>query len=82
MNDRAAIVATAILPGNPAQPCPEVMTQGEAIRYLRLDGDKNPSRTLQYYRERGLLRATQVGRHLLYRRIELERLTEVKAKRR
>jgi len=62
----------AILPGSPPGPCPELLTEEEAIRYLRLDGDANPSRTLKYYREKGLIRATYVGRHLRYRRVELE----------
>jgi hypothetical protein len=53
-------------------PCPELLTEEEAIRYLRLSADRNPARTLRYYREKGLLRATTVGRHLLYRRVELE----------
>jgi len=52
-------------------PCPELLTEQEAIRYLRLEEDRNPRRTLKYYREKGLLRATNVGRHLLYRRAEL-----------
>lgn len=54
-------------------PCPEVLTEEEATRYLRLDGDRNPARTLKYYREKGVLRATHVGRHLLYLRAELDR---------
>jgi len=29
-----------------------------------------------YYRERGLLKATTIGRHLLYRRVELDRFLE------
>jgi len=58
-------------------PCPELLTEDEAIRYLRLEGDKNPLRTLKYYREKGLLRATTVGRHLLYRCIELDRFLEL-----
>lgn len=66
-----------VLPGDPPQPCPELLTEREAVRYLRLDDDKNPSRTLRYYRERGLLKGTIVGRHLLYRRIELDRFLEL-----
>jgi len=64
-------------------PCPELLTEEEAIRYLRLDGISvdNPTNTLRYYRKKGLLRATQVGKCIRYRRIELERfldrLTEV-----
>jgi len=59
-------------------PCPELLTEEEAIRYLRLDGInvENPASTLRYYRKRGLLRATQVGKCIRYRRIELERLLE------
>ncbi len=56
--------------------CPEVLTEEEAIRYMRLDGTSNPSRTLKYYRERGLLRSTVVGRRSLYRRVELERFLD------
>jgi len=58
-------------------PCPEVLTEEEAIRYLRLEAAKNPARTLKYYREKGLLKATIVGRHLLYRRVELDRFLEL-----
>ena len=67
-----------ILPGQPLQPCPELLTEEEAIWYLRLDETRveDPARTLRYYREKGLLRATQVGRRIRYRRIELERLLE------
>ena len=67
-----------ILPGNPPEPCPELLTEAEAIRYLRLDqiGIEEPARTLFYYRRRGLLRATQVGKCIRYRRIELERFLE------
>ncbi|MCG3132883.1 MAG: hypothetical protein FLDDKLPJ_03749 [Phycisphaerae bacterium] len=59
-------------------PCPELLTEGEAVRYLRLDttGVRDPRQSLRYYRERGLLRATKVGRCLRYRRVELERLLE------
>ncbi|MHC4226559.1 MAG: helix-turn-helix domain-containing protein [Planctomycetota bacterium] len=63
-------------------PCPELLTEEEAIRFLRLDGIgiENPANTLKYYRKKGLLRATQVGKCIRYRRIELDglldRLTE------
>ena len=60
------------------EPCPELLTETEAIRYLRLDieGPAKPMLTLRYYREKGLLKATQVGRKLRYRRIELDRFLE------
>jgi hypothetical protein len=59
-------------------PCPEVLTEAEAIRYLRLDvdGPAKPHLTLRHYRERGLLCATRVGRRLRYRRVELDRMLE------
>jgi len=57
-------------------PCPELLTEDEAIRSLRLDGTPHPARTLKYYRERGMLRSTVVGRRSLYRRVELERFLE------
>jgi hypothetical protein len=68
----------AILPGDPPQPCPELLTEQEAIRYLRLDliQVENPGDTLRYYRRQGLLRATQVGKCVRYRRIELDRLLD------
>ena len=39
-------------------PCPELLTEEEAIKYLRLDvnGPKNPKSTLKYYRDKGFLR--------------------------
>ena len=59
-------------------PCPELLTEEEAIRYLRLDSInvEDPTRTLRYYRKKGLLRATQVGKSIRYRRVELERLLD------
>jgi hypothetical protein len=58
--------------------CPELLTAAEAIRYLRLDvdGPANPQKTLAYYRDKGLLQATRVGKRLRYRRCELEKLLE------
>lgn len=71
-------LTTPILPGDPPKPCPELLTEEEAIRYLRLDtvnvGD--PSATLRRYREMGILRATQVSKRLFYRRVELDRFLE------
>ena len=55
-------------------PCPELLTEDETIRYLRLDGDGSPDpvRTLTYYRNNGQLRAIKVGRKNRYRRRDLE----------
>lgn len=68
----------AILPGKPVQPCPELLTEEEAIRYLRLDtvDIANPAATLRRYREQGTLRATQVSKRVFYRRKELDRFLE------
>ena len=64
----------ALLPGDPPQPCPELLTAEEAVRYLRLDtvGIKDPQETLRRYRDSGRLRATQISKKLFYRRVELE----------
>ncbi len=55
-------------------PCPELLTEDEDIRFLRLDGIgiEDPAGTLRYYRKKGLLKATQVGKCIRYRRVELE----------
>ena len=63
-------------------PAPELLTEEEVIRFLRLDNDgpKNPDQTLTYYRDKGLLRATRVGKRLRYLKKELlkflDRLTD------
>lgn len=46
----------------------------EVVNYLRLDidGPKHPQKTLQYYRERGLLRGVKIGRHMRYVRHDLD----------
>lgn len=66
----------AILPDG--TPCPAVMTEEEAIKYLRLDinGPRKPSNTLKYYRDKGLLRAVRIGRNLRYPRTELDAMVE------
>lgn len=74
------LVMAPVLPdGNGGfTPCPELLTEEEAIRFLRLDGIsiEDPANTLRYYRKKGLLRATQVGKCIRYRRIELEKLLD------
>lgn len=66
------------LPGQPPMPCPELLTESEAIRYLRLDtiNIRHPADTLRRYREQGVLRATQVSKSIFYRRVELDRFLE------
>ena len=54
-------------------PVPDVLTESEAINFLRLDtdGPKNPEQTLRYYRQEGILKATKVGKRVRYLRSEL-----------
>ena len=72
------VIVACLLPGDPPGPCPELLTEAEAARYLRLDeiDVDDPTETLRYYRRKGLLRATQVGKRVRYRRVELERFLE------
>ena len=51
-------------------PVPEVMLEAELVKFLRLEelGIRNPSNTLRYYRERGVLIATPIGNRLAYTR--------------
>ena len=76
----ADLVAPVVLPDGDGgfTPCPELLTEREAIRFLRLDDIRieDPTNTFRYYRKKGLLRATQVGKCIRYRRVELERLLE------
>ena len=67
-----------LLPGEPPQPCPELLTEDEAVRYLRLDtiNISHPSATLRRYREQRLLRGTQISKRIFYRRAELDRFIE------
>jgi hypothetical protein len=78
--NRNILISPAVLPDGNGwfTPCPELMTEDEAIRFLRLDqiNTEDSSGTLRYYRKKGLLRATQVGKCIRYRRIELEMLLE------
>lgn len=57
------------------RPCPDLLTEDEAILYLRLDTIKirNPAATLRRYRDAGLLRAVQISKSVFYPRIELSR---------
>lgn len=68
---------TIWLPTDPPRPCPEVLTEDEAIAYLRLDTlGIDAVRSLKEYRGDGRLRAVRVGRRLMYRRADLERFLD------
>lgn len=50
---------------------PELLTAEEAIKFLRLEKEKNPQRTLKYYRDKNRLRGVKIGRNFLYPKPEL-----------
>ena len=61
----------------------ELLTPVEAAQYLRLDetGAHTPEsavRTLNYWRDRGELKATKYARRVWYRKAELDRFLEAK----
>ena len=57
---------------------PDLMTEEEAVKFLRLDidGPKDPSTTLEYYRSEDRLKATRVGKKLRYLKSELLKFLE------
>ena len=57
---------------------PDLVTEDEAIRILRLDidGPKDPRQTLKFYRDKGLLHPTKAGRRNRYLRTELLRFLD------
>ena len=54
-------------------PVPDLLTEEEAIIFLRLDidGPKNAKLTLKYYRDNDLLCPTKIGKRNRYQRTEL-----------
>ncbi len=68
-------------PARPQQ-FPDLLTPLEAAQYLRLDelGTHSPIsavRTLNYWRDRGHLKATKYARHVWYRKAELDRFLAI-----
>ena len=62
---------------------PDLLTPLEAAQYLRLDetGIHTPAsaiRTLNYWRDRGELKATKYARRVWYRKAELDRFLATK----
>ncbi|HUW19446.1 MAG TPA: hypothetical protein VMW16_09100 [Sedimentisphaerales bacterium] len=74
------LAAPAVLPdGNGGfAPCPALLTEAEAVRYLRLDtlDLKDPLKTLRYYREQKKLRGTFISNRLFYTRKALDEFLE------
>ncbi len=62
----------------PGDPCPGLLTEAEAVRYLRLDqiGIKNPAETLRRYRKAGRLKGTQVSKRVFYQRKNLDQFLD------
>ena len=61
----------------------ELLTPVEAAQYLRMDELANHTpetavRTLNYWRDKGQLKATKFARHIWYRKSELDRFLSVK----
>lgn len=77
-NSTTMMMPAAFLPGDPPVPCPELLTAEEAVRYLRIDQIqiKSPLKVLARYRERGLLKGTQVSKTVFYLRKELDAFLE------
>jgi hypothetical protein len=79
-NEKMVVFTPTVLPdGNGGfTSCPELLTEYEAIRHLRMDTIKikNPTATLRRYRDAGILRAVQISKKIFYKRTELERFIE------
>jgi hypothetical protein len=56
---------------------PELLTEEEAIKFLRLDAESNPDRTLKFYRDKGQLRGVKIGRNFLYPQKEVLQFIEI-----
>ena len=50
---------------------PELLTEQEALIWLRLETEDNAPRTLKYYRDKGQLRGVKIGKNFLYPKQEL-----------
>jgi len=68
-NNETCSISTAYMPNGSIMP--ELLTEQEAIIFLRLDSEENSKRTLKYYRDKGQLRAVKIGINLLYPKSEL-----------
>ena len=82
-NDYTFILPATLPDGNGGfTPCPELLTEEETIRYLRLDidGSADPVNTLTYYRNSRQLKAIKVGRKNRYRRQDLEKFLAWKSR--
>lgn len=60
------------------KPVPEVLVEHELIELLRLneDGPKDPALTIQYYRDKGLLKGIRIGKRIRYTKQEVIKFLE------
>jgi hypothetical protein len=56
---------------------PELLTEQEALIFLRLSSEENSKRTLKYYRDKGQLRGLKIGTNFLYPKSELLKFIEI-----
>ena len=81
MKKRVANPESTQWPGRPYH-FPDLMTPIEAAMFLRLDqtghSPDSACRTLNYWRDKGELKATKFARHVWYLRKELEKFLENK----
>ena len=57
---------TSVFPDG--RPVPDVLTPQEAAVFLRIDGAAHWENTLRYYRDKGDLSATRIGKKMFYTR--------------
>lgn len=64
--EKCSVVAASWMPDGKGgwMPTPEILTEDEAIRFLRIDGlnIQHPKETLRYYRSKHGLKACQIGK--------------------
>lgn len=68
-NNEIYTISTVYMPDGSIMP--ELLTEQETVKFLRLETENNPIRTLKYYRNKGQLRCVKIGTNLLYPKQEL-----------
>ena len=69
-NNETHLISTAYMPDGTTI-MPELLTEQEAIIWLRLEAEDNAPRTLKYYRDKSQLRGVKIGKNFLYPKQEL-----------
>ena len=68
-NNEIYTISTVYMPDGSIMP--ELLRESEVIKFLRLETENNPIRTLKYYRDKGQLRGVKIGTNLLYPKQEV-----------